>query len=110
MWAKNFAIALIGAIATFAFVIGACVGLIILGKIYGPGAILGTMVIGLMLSSCAALTYAYSKEKLEKMEREEERTLDALKTDFSVPQPSASYNDLMNQLNSISTKIRKKTF
>jgi len=110
MWAQNFAIALVGAIATFTIVTGGLIGLLMLGKAYGPPAVLGTFVVCFMLTGCAILTYAHAKEKLEKIEREEERTMNALKTDFSKPEHSQSYKDLMNQLDSISAKIKRKPF
>lgn len=108
MWAQNFAIALVTAIVMFTIVIGGLVGLLMLGKAYGPSAVLGTFVVCFMLTGCAILTYAHAKEKLEKIEREEERTMNALKTDFSKPGHSQSYKDLMSQLDSISAKIKRR--
>jgi hypothetical protein len=83
MWAMNFSIVLLSAITTFVTLIAIVIGLITLGKIYGPSAILGVMAITFLLSIAAALSYAITKEKLEKIEREEERTMNALKTDYS---------------------------
>lgn len=108
MWAQNFAIALFCAIAMFAIVTGGLIGLLMLGKAYGPAAVLGTFVVCFVLTGCAILTYVHSKEKLAKFELEEERTMNALKTDFSVTTPSASYKDLMNQMNSLTAKLNRK--
>lgn len=106
MWAVNFAIAFVCAIAVFALVLGACIGLIALGKTYGPGAILGTMIGTFAVTGIAIVSYHIAKEKLTNIEREEERTMMALKADF--PAPRKSYTDLMDQLNVLTSKIDRK--
>ena len=83
MWAVNFLIVATSAIATFSLAVGGGVGLILLGKTYGPGVVLAILLGIIMLIGTGLASFFYAKEKLEKLEREEERTLEALKTDYT---------------------------
>lgn len=83
MWAVNFLIVSTSVIIYFAVIVGGMVGIIILGKTYGPGVVLAIMLGVITLIGTGFASFFYAKEKLEKLEREEERTLEALQTDYS---------------------------
>lgn len=83
MWAVNFLIVSASAIATFSVIVGGTVGLIVLAKSYGPGVVLAIMLGVIMLIGTGLASFFFTKEKLEKLEREEQRTLEALQTDYT---------------------------
>lgn len=83
MWAKQFAIVMISGIAMFGTVLGLAIGLITLGKMYGPPAVFMSLIVFLAIAGSLAISHAIANEKLTKMEREEERTMNALKKDYT---------------------------
>lgn len=83
MWAVNFLIVAVSAIAFFVVTIGGAVGLIVLSKAYGPGVVLAIMLGIIMLIGAGLASFFYAKEKLQRLEQEEERTLKALQTDYT---------------------------
>lgn len=103
MWAMNFAIYFGSAVAIFATMIGTGVGLIMLGKAYGPGIVLGLILVGMAVIICATFGYASAKEKLAKLEREEERTMDALRKDHTHNDDDYLFNSVRAQINKMKT-------
>jgi hypothetical protein len=79
MWAKHFAIALGLGIAIILAFVSIVFGLVMLGKIYGTGAVLSVIAAMFLILSAGGLSYQYSRDKLMVLEREEERTMEALK-------------------------------
>jgi hypothetical protein len=83
MWAKQFAIVAVSGIAMFGTVCGIAIGLIMLGKAYGPPAVFMTLIGFLATIGALVISHSIANEKLTKMEREEERTMNALKKDYT---------------------------
>jgi hypothetical protein len=83
MWAIQFAIVFISGVAMFATVCGIAIGLIMLGKAYGPPAVFISLIVFLATIGALAISHSIANEKLTKMEREEERTMNALKKDYT---------------------------
>lgn len=79
MWVKHFAIAMALGIGIILAIISIMFGLVLLGKIYGSGAVLGLIAAMFLILSTGGLSYQYSRDKLMVLEREEERTMEALK-------------------------------
>ena len=99
IWAKNFVLAVLFGTAMFATVAGFGIGLIMLGKIYGPGAIFGTMIATFMLTFAGVLSYGFAKDKLAKIELEEKRTMDMLKLEpKDILDKSSKYRTLIHDL------------
>lgn len=114
MWAKEFIIIALIVTAMIATVIGISLGLIVLGKLYGPPAMFGTLIAFFVLVACGGFSYQHAKEKLQKIESEEERTMDALKADHSLNDDDAMYKSLQKSINDMRQKMypnsKKKTW
>jgi acetyl-CoA carboxylase carboxyltransferase component len=104
LWAKQFAIVMVSGIAMFGTVCGIAIGLIMLGKAYGPPAVFLSLIGGFAIIGGLTISHAIANEKLTKMEREEERTMDALKTDYS-NEKDKLFSDLRSQINQMHRKM-----
>lgn len=83
MWVKYFAIAMALGIGIILAIISIMFGLVLLGKIYGSGAVLGLIAAMFLILSTGGLSYQYSRDKLMVLEREEERTMEVLRAEES---------------------------
>ena len=104
IWAKQFLIVMLSGIAMFSTVVGLAIGLITLGQIYGPPAVFLSLIIGLAIMGGLAISHAIANEKLTKMEREEERTMNALKTDYS-NEKDKLFSDLRSHIKQMQQKM-----
>lgn len=83
MWAKHFSIAMALGLAIILAIASIMFGLVLLGKMYGSVAVLGLIAAMFLILSAGGLSYQYSRDKLMVLEREEERTMAALKAEES---------------------------
>lgn len=104
IWAKQFLIVMLSGIAMFTAVVATAIGLIMLGKAFGPPAIFMSLIGFFAVTGGLAISHAIANEKLTKMEREEERTMDALKTDHS-NEKDKLFGDLRSQINQMHRKM-----
>lgn len=83
LWAKNFIVFLLALIGVVALLTGFVLGFKLLLDAYGPEIMLVAVLMLVPLIGIGSYSYAHSKRELLTLEREENRTLDLLKKDYS---------------------------
>jgi cytochrome c biogenesis protein CcdA len=98
MWAVNFAIGIALVIAVITLLSGLVIGAVMLGNVYGPEAVFGVIFILLGLAFIGGIAGSVTSAKLAILEREEQRTMDALGKDYSAPTVEDDMHTLRNQI------------
>lgn len=107
MWAKQFAIGLAIVIAGLTVICGAIIGAVKLGQAYGPGAVFTIIGLLLIMTVIGGVTGSIAEVKLAKLEREEERTMNALKRDDSQYNIDEELEQFRQQIRGFKTSFSK---
>lgn len=107
IWAKQFVIIVGLGIGVILLLSAILAGFVYLGQTYGSGAAFGLAAILLGFGFAAGIAGSLAEMKLAKLEREEERTMDALKKDYS--DPLADLDARLNRVFANKSAINYKT-